>query len=57
LALGRLDAPVQGNAKVERQEWMSVWLGGHPQRSREREDGIGNFLEGKPGKKITFEIK
>jgi hypothetical protein len=34
---------------------VDVWE--HPHRSREREDGVWGFLEGKLGKGITFEMQ
>ena len=32
------------------------WVGEHPHRSREREDGIVVFRRKKTGKEITFEM-
>jgi hypothetical protein len=38
-----------------RSGWISGW-GGHPHRSRGRVDGIGEYLGGRAGKGITFEM-
>jgi hypothetical protein len=35
---------------------MVGWLGEHPHRSRDERDVIEGFVEGTPGKGITFEI-
>jgi len=42
--------------RAGKQEEVGGWVGEHPHRSRERGKWDTGFVDGKPGKGITFEM-
>lgn len=59
LYLWRLDAPLCGDARVLREEWVSGWRNTHIEaKEREGEDrgSDGAFVEGEPGRGLLFEM-
>jgi hypothetical protein len=43
---GSIDAPVYGESRAGRWEWVGWWVEEHSHRSRGRGNGIGGILEG-----------
>ena len=57
LVLWRLDAPAQGAAIVERQEWEGVWVGKHPNRGKGEKGWVGKFVKVKPRREQHLKCK
>ena len=54
LVLWRLDAPENGDPRGVRLEWVDGWE--NPLRGKGEKGSGGRFMEGKPGRAITFEM-